>query len=56
MGKKNEPFAFSGPIVWRPTPDYIDNADPTRLMRLHGLADFAELLRRSTQEVARPKP
>jgi acetyl-CoA synthetase len=49
---KNEQFAFGGPVVWRPTPEIIENANLTRFMRLHGIADFATLLRRSTQDVA----
>lgn len=45
--------AFStGPVVWQPTPEYTENAHLTRFMRLHGIADFAGLLRRSTEDVA----
>lgn len=52
MSEKSEQFTFGGPIVWRPTPDYIENANLTRFMRLHGIHDFDELMRRSTQDVA----
>ena len=52
MSKKNEQFTFGGPVVWRPTPDYIENANLTRFMRLHGIQDFAALLHRSTQDVS----
>lgn len=52
MSEKSEQFTFGGPIVWRPTPDYIENANLTRFMRLHGIRDFDELMRRSTQDVA----
>jgi acetyl-CoA synthetase len=52
VSEKSEQFTFGGPIVWRPTPDYIENANLTRFMRLHGIHDFDELMRRSTQDVA----
>ncbi len=52
MSEKSEQFTFGGPIVWRPTPDYIENANLTRFMRLHSIRDFDELMRRSTQDVA----
>ena len=45
-------FDFGGKIVWRPTPDYLENANLTRFMRQHGLATFAELMERSTADVA----
>ena len=37
-------------IVWRPTPERIETANVTRLMRRHGIADAAELVRRSTAD------
>jgi acetyl-CoA synthetase len=37
--------------TWEPTPDYIDNANVTRLMRTHGISDFWELVRRSQDDV-----
>jgi acetyl-CoA synthetase len=46
------PFDFGGEIVWRPTPDYIENANLTRFMREYAVADFGELMQRSTQDVA----
>jgi acetyl-CoA synthetase len=52
VSDNSEPFAFGGPVVWRPTAQYIENANLTRFMRLHGIQDFPELLRRSTQDVA----
>jgi acetyl-CoA synthetase len=52
VSDKTESFTFGGPIVWRPTPEHIENANLTRFMRLHGIQDFNELLRRSTQDVA----
>jgi acetyl-CoA synthetase len=45
-------FEFGGEIVWEPTPDYIENANLTRFMRRHGIIDFEELMRRSTEDVA----
>ena len=42
----------SGPIVWRPTPDYIENARLTEFMRAHSIASFDELMQRSTSDVA----
>ena len=47
-----DPFHFGGEIVWRPTSDYIEQAHLTHFMRQHHIADFAELLRRSTEDVA----
>ncbi|UYN91000.1 MAG: AMP-binding protein [Anaerolineales bacterium] len=47
------PEAFaSGPIVWRPTPDYIENARLTEFMRTHSIGSFDELMQRSTSDVA----
>ncbi|MCW5873311.1 MAG: AMP-binding protein [Anaerolineales bacterium] len=42
----------TGPIVWRPTPDYIENARLTEFMRAHNIASFDELMQRSTSDVA----
>ena len=44
-------FDPGGPIVWRPPPEYVERAHLTRFMRLHGLASFDELLRKSTSDV-----
>jgi acetyl-CoA synthetase len=38
-------------FIWEPTPEYIDNANVTRLMRRHGLEDFHELVKRSSEDV-----
>ncbi len=48
----SEQFEFGGEIVWRPTPDYIEQANLTRFMRQHGIDGFDELMRRSTEDVA----
>ena len=45
-------FEFGGDIVWKPTPDYIEHANLTRFMRQHGIKDFDDLMRRSTEDVA----
>ena len=47
-----DPFSFGGDIVWRPTPDYIEQAHLTQFMRLHGIAGFEELMQRSTVDIA----
>src|SRR5262249_29275537 len=38
------------PEVWRPTPDQIDAANVTRLMRAHGIERFADLVAKSIAE------
>ena len=48
----SEQFKFGGEIVWRPTPDYVENANLTRFMREHAIEDFEGLMRRSTEDVA----
>ncbi len=45
-------FEFGGEIVWRPTPEYIDNSNLKRFMEAHGLADFEALMQKSTQDIA----
>ncbi len=44
--------SFGGDIVWRPTPEYIERANLTAFMRLHGIDSFVELMQRSTSDVA----
>ena len=48
----SEQFEFVGEIVWRPTAKHIERANLTRFMRQHGLANFDELMHRSTTDVA----
>lgn len=48
----HDTFEFGGEIAWRPTPQHIENARLTDFMRQQGIADFAELMRRSTEDVA----
>jgi len=38
-------------IIWKPTPEYLENANITRLMRRHGIADYDSLIARSTQDI-----
>jgi acetyl-CoA synthetase len=45
-------FEFGGNIVWEPTLEYIERANLTRFMRQHGIEDFNDLMRRSTEDVA----
>ncbi len=45
-------FDFGGQIVWQPTPADLENANLTRFMRQHDLASFADLMQRSTADVA----
>jgi len=46
----SEPFDFGGPVVWRPSSEYIETANLTRFMSMHGIADFDELMQRSTSD------
>ena len=45
-------FDFGGEIVWRPTPAYVDRSHLMRFMTTHGIESFAELMERSTSDVA----
>jgi acetyl-CoA synthetase len=47
-----EQFTFGGDIVWRPTPEYIENAHLTAFMRQYEIKDFDELMSRSTTDIA----
>jgi acetyl-CoA synthetase len=37
-------------VVWRPSPEVLERANVTRLMRRHGLRSYADLLRRSEDD------
>src|ERR687892_563148 len=37
-------------LVWQPSPQYIDEANVTRLMRAHGIDDYRALVARSQRE------
>ncbi len=45
-------FTFGGEFVWQPTPEHIAQANLTRFMRQHQLADYDALMRRSTTDIA----
>jgi acetyl-CoA synthetase len=48
----SEAFSFGGEIVWRPTPDYVEQAHLTQFMRLHSIKNYEELMHRSTEDIA----
>ena len=37
-------------VAWRPTPEYVENANVTRFMRAHGIGSIDEFRRRSIEE------
>ena len=39
-------------FAWRPSPEYVENANVSRLMRAHGIADYTELVRRSQDDIS----
>jgi acetyl-CoA synthetase len=39
-------------LAWEPTPEYVERANVTRLMRGHGIESIAELRRRSVSDIA----
>jgi len=39
-------------IVWKPTDDYVKNANITRFMRKHSIKDYNELIKKSTDDIA----
>jgi acetyl-CoA synthetase len=39
-------------LAWRPTPEYVERANVTRLMRAHGIGSIDDLRRRSVEDVA----
>ncbi len=45
-------FDFGGEIVWHPTSDHIEHSNLKRFMDQHGIADYAELMQRSTSDIA----
>jgi acetyl-CoA synthetase len=47
---ENKPFPSE--FVWHPTPDYVNRAHLTRFMQENNIADFSELMKRSTQDVS----
>jgi acetyl-CoA synthetase len=39
-------------LAWEPTPEYVERANVTRLMRAHGIETIDELRRRSVEDIA----
>ena len=42
---------MSDKFAWEPTPDYVEHANVTRLMRAHGIDTIDEMRRRSVEDV-----
>ena len=38
-------------VVWRPSEDYVEAANVTRLMRAHGIGSYEELVKRSQDDL-----
>jgi acetyl-CoA synthetase len=38
-------------LAWRPTPEYVEDANVTRLMRAHGVESIGDLRRRSVEDM-----
>jgi acetyl-CoA synthetase len=38
-------------VAWEPTPDYVERANVTRLMRAHGVETIDQLRRRSVEDI-----
>lgn len=45
-------FNFGGEFVWLPTPEYVEPSHLRRFMRANGLASYADLMTRSTTDIA----
>jgi acetyl-CoA synthetase len=52
MAPSSDHLADPADYVWHPSPEYVEGANVTRLMRRHGLADLAALRARSVADVA----
>ena len=40
-----------GKIVWKPTADYIENANITRFMKKNNIKDYNQLMEKSTEDI-----
>ncbi|HEU4480404.1 MAG TPA: AMP-binding protein [Actinomycetota bacterium] len=40
-----------GDFIWEPTPELVENANVTRLMRAHGIEDYWDLVKRSQDDI-----
>ena len=38
-------------IVWKPTKDYVENANITRFMKKHNIKNYKELIKKSTEDI-----
>jgi acetyl-CoA synthetase len=47
---RGDQFEFGGEVAWRPTREYIERSRLKAFMDRHAIADYDELLRRSTRE------
>ncbi len=47
-----EQFTFGGDIVWNPTSEDLEHANLTAFMRTHDIKNYAELMQKSTSDVA----
>lgn len=47
-----EDYQFAGEIIWRPSPEHLENARLSAFMRAHRIPDFNSLMQRSTQDPA----
>ncbi len=52
FSKMTDFFSPGSEIVWRPTPDSVERSHLRRFMEQHGIASYAELQQRSTQDIA----
>src|SRR5688572_20461265 len=50
--KMTDSFSPGTEIVWRPAPECVERSHLRRFMEQHGIASYAELHERSTQDVA----
>src|SRR4051812_28281393 len=39
------------PVVWTPSREQVEGSNVRRFMQRHGIADYPELIRRSTQDI-----
>ncbi|MFN8009081.1 MAG: acetyl-coenzyme A synthetase N-terminal domain-containing protein [Terriglobia bacterium] len=48
----NQKLLLDGPIVWRPSPHYLQRSHLMRFMNLHQIDSFAKLYTRSIEDVS----
>ncbi|KPL89150.1 AMP-binding protein [Ardenticatena maritima] len=47
----SDTFPFGQPIVWEPSPEYVNRSRLRTFMERHGIATFDELMSRSTEDI-----